>query len=146
MEKLLKFFSLSLRSRILLVETTLLVLFIVAGIHLVGFARVRKVLHLIASNTTVSSNQPDTLNEVVRAVTVACNTLPGSNACLIRALAAKTLLMHFNIQSELVIGVRCLTTMHENMSAHAWVEHEGQIVLGQSRDPSSLKRLGCISF
>jgi hypothetical protein len=66
--------------------------------------------------------------EVAAAVLAASRLLPGTSSCLAQALAGRILLRREGLPCELRIGVN--RTSHRGIEAHAWLESEGQVVLG----------------
>jgi hypothetical protein len=66
-----------------------------------------------------------------RAVTKALRPLPADTRCLMRSLVLVGVLARRGIDCTLVIGVRS----GETFAAHAWVERDGQIVLGAHSEP-----------
>jgi hypothetical protein len=70
--------------------------------------------------------------EVAAAVADAGRLLPGTSSCLAHALAARILLRREGLPVEIRIGVN--RTPPGRLNAHAWVESDGEIVLG---DPAS---------
>jgi len=57
------------------------------------------------------------------------SVLPTDNACLIRSLVTLRVLEHRSVPGRLVIGVMS----DPNVTAHAWVEHDGKPVLDAGR-------------
>ena len=66
--------------------------------------------------------------EVAAAVLAASRLLPGTSSCLAQALAARILLRRQGLPCEIRIGVN--RTSHGGIEAHAWLESEGQVILG----------------
>jgi hypothetical protein len=69
-----------------------------------------------------------TRTRIIRAVLRASRYLPGESTCLPQAMAAYRLLAQRGIPARLKIGVR--KEDEQKLSAHAWVECEGQVVIG----------------
>jgi hypothetical protein len=63
------------------------------------------------------------------AVAAAARFVPGASNCLVRALAAEAMLGRFGYHSQLKIGVG--KTAAGQFEAHAWLESEGQTLIGQ---------------
>lgn len=147
MKKLPKLIHLPASKLAILAPTTCLVVVVALGLRWLGFAKVRQLLQLVDCTDRVSEKLPDEgqLDDLVWAVTAATNTIAGANTCLIRSLVLRTLLAAQGLESNLVIGVRCQTSFEASMSAHAWVEYCGRILIGESAD-TSLERLGTIAF
>jgi hypothetical protein len=66
--------------------------------------------------------------EVAAAVLAASRLLPGTSSCLAQALAARILLRREGLPGEIRIGVN--RPSHGGIEAHAWIESEGQVILG----------------
>jgi hypothetical protein len=66
--------------------------------------------------------------QVVRAVDAASRIVPGGSNCLVRALAARTLLARRGIRSELVFGVA--RGPAGVLRAHAWLRYQDELLLG----------------
>ena len=73
------------------------------------------------------------VHEIARAVRAASRMVPGAT-CLTQALAGQILLSRAGYDSELRIGV-CRHAEH-GFEAHAWLEHRGEILLGELGDLS----------
>ncbi len=68
------------------------------------------------------------LRRTSRAVERASRWIPGAR-CLPQALAAQVLLARTGLTTDLRIGVT--RGPEEKLGAHAWVEHQGRVVLGE---------------
>jgi hypothetical protein len=66
--------------------------------------------------------------EICRAVEVAGRLVPGAT-CLVKAHVASAMLNRFGYASEIKIGV---SKQSSDLSAHAWLECDGRIVMGNS--------------
>jgi len=67
---------------------------------------------------------------VRRAVLLAARQLPGTTPCLAQAIAAQTMLKRRHCASTLHLGVG--KDAHGALTAHAWVEAAGEIVVGEN--------------
>lgn len=124
---LIKFLTLKQSDRRLLVKTLFLLAAIRVGLKLLPFHRVRSLLAKISQpNANLQRADENSTNKVVWAVTVVSPYLRA--ICLPQALAAQVLLGRRGYPTQLRIGF----TRNESgaMSAHAWVESQGQIVIG----------------
>ncbi len=68
------------------------------------------------------------LRRASRAVDRASRWIPGAR-CLPQALAAQVLLARTGLSTDLRIGVA--REPEEKLGAHAWVEHQGRVVVGE---------------
>jgi transglutaminase superfamily protein len=114
--------------RSLVVEAAMLLLFVRAGLRVCSYTRLHRALGLLASRATGATvasepGHPD----VAWAVTAAGRRLPFKTTCLIEALATDTMLRRRHHESRLCFGVR---VNESRLDAHAWVECEGDLVIG----------------
>ncbi len=74
-----------------------------------------------------SPRQPQTAGRIAWAIAVAARYIPGSK-CLVQAIAGRNLLASYGFPGVIHIGVA--KDSKNWLSAHAWVEVEGQTVIG----------------
>jgi hypothetical protein len=77
--------------------------------------------------------------QVAWAVKVAADYLPGEYKCLPRAYAAHVLLAHHGHRSEVRVGVA--RDPQGKVEAHAWVECQGNTVIGEVENMERFVRL-----
>jgi hypothetical protein len=65
------------------------------------------------------------------AINATSSRIPGTERCLIRALAAREMLLRRSIDAKLRIGVP--KSSCGDFEAHAWVESEGGKIIGESK-------------
>ncbi len=65
---------------------------------------------------------------VTWAVAAAGRVLPRARTCLTQAIAAQILLARYGLSTQLCFGV--VLREPANLLAHAWLEHEGRILIG----------------
>ena len=93
----------------------------------------RKWLNWIASRFPGSPQQGDRyLDQVVWAATTVGRRVLDDGPCLAQALAVQFLLKRRRLLAELCIGVTKDTS--GKLVAHAWVETNGQVVIGGSEE------------
>jgi hypothetical protein len=93
------------------------------ALRLRGLAHTRRA---IASMRATDLRRPMRPERVARLLHLAARFGPYRPACLVRSLALQRLLRRSGIESQLRIGIR----KHEaTLDAHAWVEHEGRVLL-----------------
>jgi Transglutaminase-like superfamily len=127
MNRLLKFFSLTGGERLLLVKAVFLLAVIRVGLKLLPFQQLRALLAKIAQpRAKLQAVDEAFVNKVAWAVTVASPYLRA--VCLPQALATQVLLARRGYPTQLRIGFT--RSKGEQMSAHAWVESQGQVVIG----------------
>ncbi len=87
----------------------------------------------IARNATSTSPSPQRLEWTVR---VASRVVPYAT-CLAQALALHRLLARHGYPSNILVGV---CSVDRQFLAHAWVEHEGETLLGTSENLARYSR------
>jgi hypothetical protein len=124
-----RFLRLSRDERRLLMRAT----FLLAAIHLslgrMPFTMLRRLVMSRCRPGPMAGNRA--LSErVVWAVTAAAERIPGPPTCLSRALAVQAMLARRGYPSRLHVGVT--RDGQGKVEGHAWVESEGQILIGGS--------------
>jgi hypothetical protein len=69
------------------------------------------------------------VQQIVWAVQTSARYMPGGAKCLAKALTTQNLMRAYGYVSELKIGVTKSPT--GQFEAHAWIEYNGQVVIGQ---------------
>jgi hypothetical protein len=130
MRQLHKLLRLAPDDRQLLIQVLLLMSAIRLGLWLLPFRILRRWLNRL------SHPQPGlrtvTIERVVWAVEVVSHFMPGGVMCLARALTTQILLSWQGYLTQLRIGVA--KTQAGQLEAHAWVESQGQIIIGELAD------------
>lgn len=125
-----RFAALSRRKQVLLFTSALLFLACRGLLAVVGLDRTRWVSRRLAGIvppwTTVE--QPD---QITWAVTCAATSLPGSGTCLAQAVVGEALLAAHGYSSTVRLGVK---RSQSEFAAHAWVERENAVVIGELSD------------
>ena len=112
--------------RPLLVQALLLLALTRAGLWLLPFRALRRLLTLIAPDARMQTRAVP-LERIVWAVTVASRYVPQST-CLVQALAAEALLRRAGWPAVVRFGA--LRATGGAFQAHAWVESDGRVVIG----------------
>jgi hypothetical protein len=120
-----RFQSLTPDERRLIVEAFILTAVVRVGLRTVSFARLRRFLD--AGKRLRSRSQP-AVGRVTWAVDAAARLAP-RRTCLADALAADVMLGRHGYDARLRIGVK-KGHLEPGLLAHAWVEHDGSIVVG----------------
>jgi len=132
---LLKVLKRSPQDYILLLTTFSLLAAIRLGLFLLPFRILLWLLRTISRPAThASANGINAVRNIVWAVEVSSRCMPGGAKCLARALTAKVLLNWYGYAPDLKIGVA--KNNGGILEAHAWIEHQGQVVIGQLNDLS----------
>ena len=113
--------------RWLVVEAIVLIGLVQAGLRMLSFATLRR---LLAAAKRVRPRAPSRHSRIAWAVNAAARLVPG-RTCLTDALAADVMLCRRGYQSVLRIGVKKRSGGAGPLEAHAWVESAGSIVAGE---------------
>jgi len=126
MNKINSFYKLSSEKKSLFIKSLILTIFIRLSLTLLSFPRVKKISKRISKP---NNNQKDTasIKDIVWSVQAVSPYVPKAT-CLTQAITAQILLSRYNHRSNLKIGV----IKAEEFEAHAWLEIDDKIVLGQS--------------
>jgi hypothetical protein len=135
MARLSKFLRLPAGDRRLFVKTMMLVWGVRITLWLLPFSVVRQLLARFARKSVGSGEERVTVGRVVWAVTVASQYVPAAT-CLTQGLVAKVMLARNGHDATLHLGVA--RTDAGQFKAHAWVETNGNVVVGGSE--ASLKQ------
>jgi hypothetical protein len=128
MKRLHKFCRLPSQYRHLLVKSVLLLGVVRFGLWLLPFQTLRRLLaHTTRTHTALHGGEHAAVQQVVWAVTVASQYVPAAT-CLTQALATQVLLNRRGHPASLRIGVARGEV--GEFQAHAWVECQGQVVIG----------------
>lgn len=128
------FFRNSLSDQRLLITALALVFCIRLGLWLLPFRLLRKKVEKITARVNSSSPRPkdfQMVRKVASCVRRVSRYVPASS-CLAQALATQVLLAHQGQISNLRIGVT--KGSEGDFKAHAWVESDGKIIIGQVRN------------
>ncbi|MBE9038101.1 lasso peptide biosynthesis B2 protein [aff. Roholtiella sp. LEGE 12411] len=140
MKRLGKFLNLTNSDRHLLINTFILLGLIKIGLWLLPFQRLLQLLSTISQTSLKSQEiQRTDLGKIVGAVNVSSRYIPGGVKCLARALTTQVLMTRYGYSPELRIGVA--KKEGGKLEAHAWVESQGQVVMGYLRELSSFTPL-----
>ena len=128
MRRLRRFFELSSVERRLLLKAALVLVAARLGLWLLPLRRLRGLLARAAHpSADAHVAAPSALERVVWAIEAAARSIPKST-CLVKALAAQVLLGRAGYPARLHVGV---ANQDKGFEAHAWLECEGKIVIGE---------------
>jgi Transglutaminase-like superfamily len=123
-----KALRLSAADRRLLIQSALLIAAIRIGLWLLPFRTLSRMLaKLTAAAPGSRRGDPVTFDRVAWSVSRASRWVPAAT-CLTQALAALALLRRHGVPARLHIGVA--KDRHARLLAHAWVESNGNVVVG----------------
>lgn len=140
MSPVLKFLRLQSCDRTLLIKTYVLLGLVRLGLWLLPFKILQKWLvnfhHPPAyyQTPTLRKISRRTVGKVVWAVNTSSRFMPGHVKCLARALVTQVLICRRGYEPELKIGVA--KAEDHSLEAHAWVELQGQVIMGFVKDLS----------
>ena len=111
------------------------------GQSVLPFAVLQRILRRLGHETRRSADPPAAreAQQIGEAIRVASRVVPGRHTCLTRALAVQVWLSRRGHSVGLRIGVA--KTEEAPLLAHAWVESEGRVVIGDDQDLSRYRIL-----
>lgn len=132
MKRIRKFLLLSQADKLLLLQSTFVVVFITVGLRIFPWLRLQRLLLKLADWQPHFwvSNRPSA-NRIAWGVRASSHYVPKAT-CLPQALAAQYLLARSAYPADLQIGVA--RDKHGKLEAHAWVISENQIIIGNVRN------------
>jgi hypothetical protein len=136
MKRLHRLLNLSASDRCLLIQAFVLIGIIRLGLLALPFRTLLQFLEKI-NQPTLKSGQftgQASVRKIVWVVNVISRYMPGQVKCLARALTTQVLMSWQGHSSELQIGVA--KSNSGTLEAHAWVEHQGHVVIGNLQDLS----------
>ena len=142
MKWICKFLYLSWKDRYFLVKSALLLGMIRLGLRLLPFKTLRRFLaKMTRSITRLQGAEQIPIDKVIWAVTLASRYVP-KTTCLTQAMVVQMLLVRRGHPAHLRIGVA--RGEARQFEAHAWVECQGKIVIGGSRDSTGYAPLSSL--
>jgi hypothetical protein len=123
--------------RRLVIEAALLLVLVRIGLRFLAFATLLRLVDRLARRRGEPARAPaggsagDLARQVAWAVTAVGRRLPGSMTCLSEALAAAVMLQRRGYAPQLRVGVQARGDGSKPLKAHAWLECEGHIVVGE---------------
>lgn len=133
MRRLRKFLRLSAGDRNFLITSFFLLAAIRLGLALIQFHQLLKFLNKISHTDKPHSIKQVSVEKIVWAVNTVTHYVPGVK-CLARALATQVLMRRYGYSGELRLGVAKAET--GKLEAHAWIEHQGLVIMGNIPDLS----------
>lgn len=140
MELLRKLARTSWREKGLLLRAAILVLSIRVGLHTISFKRLQRMLDGSADPSEHARTRDESyIDDVVWAVRALARRTLGDKPCLVQALAARWMLGREGFDTRLRIGV--VKGPDRELLAHAWLDYEGDTVIGGRSSTSRFKPL-----
>jgi hypothetical protein len=134
MKRIVKFLRLPFIEKYLLLKSAFLLLAFRAGLSLFSFKSLLNYLEGIKQHKSKLKDKSNPSEEkIVWIIDVASRYVPYTT-CLSKALSAQVLLKRYGHFSSLRIGV--VKNEKGELDAHAWVESQGRIIIGDLEDLS----------
>lgn len=146
MRLLNKYLSLDPGDRVLVAQAFVLVGVVRAGLAVVPYRTVYRLLQQTSRRRTVEIDELERARyrrRVVRAVRTVARKLLGDKPCLPQALVAQWFLRRAGVESTLRIGVR--KGEKEELLAHAWLEYDEDVIIGGDASPNEYRPLAPVS-
>ena len=129
-----RFRGLNAADRGLITEAAAWLLAVRVAIAVTPFLTLRRTLSRfsrLCARRTDASHPP--VSRVAWAVAAAARHLPMHSTCLVESLAAQAMLGRRGFACELRLGVK-RPDDRSRLAAHAWIEHDGAVVIGRVDD------------
>ncbi|MCE7039820.1 lasso peptide biosynthesis B2 protein [Dyadobacter sp. CY312] len=130
--------EISFKEKVAFFKASLSLTVIKFGLVVLPFSTFRKLYHWFSKTNRKKEVSREHIDTIVWAVKSAADHLPFELLCLPRALATKYLLRHVPALT-LEIGVDI--TAAKVFEAHAWVEKNGSVIIGDWPETVSYQRL-----
>ena len=139
MRRILKFVRLPSTEQRILVKSAFLLVAVRLGLFIFPFKTLLNHIERVKSESRVANNVNGiTSDRIPWAVVVTSRYIPFTK-CLTQALVAQILFAQYGYAAQLRIGVK--KDGRKRLKAHAWVESQGQIVIGDFKDLSHFSPL-----
>ncbi|MEH2154982.1 lasso peptide biosynthesis B2 protein [Nostoc sp.] len=139
MKHLSKFVKLADREKQLLTNTFLLLILVRLGLWLLSFKTLQQLLSSISNaKPKYQEKHHISIDKIIWAVEVSSHYMPGVK-CLARALTCQVFMSRHGYTSNLCIGVA--KGEEGELKAHAWLENQGQVVIGNVTNLSNFSQL-----
>jgi len=128
MARVVRFLQLSAEQRWLLFKVTMLLAGIRLSLWVVSYSVVRPLLDRLSQRSARLQTDPSPAEQLAWATTLAGRIVPGGGHCLSQALTLRTFLSRRGYPARICYGVR--EVEGAPFMAHAWVEHDGAVLIG----------------
>ena len=128
-----RFLALNSGERWVAGEAVALLLFVRATLSTLSFHTLRTLLKWYSSRNDGRHRRSSdaTAQRIARIVTGVATRLPIGTTCLVEALVAETMLRRRGYGARLRLGVQRPDEGPSALAAHAWVECEGAVLIGE---------------
>ena len=130
--------------RVFLGKVFVLLLGVRIGLACISFQRLRTILESFSQQKPSESSHSNSLEEqkvkqIIWAVERSTKFMPGGAKCLAKALTTQVLMERRGLICEFKIGVA--KNQQDELEAHAWIERDGQVIMGALPDLDRFKSL-----
>ena len=134
-----EFIALPVGDKARILVATILLNILSISISILPFSRVRGVLlRLSTILTRIVPGEPSPAH-IARTVDIVDRCVLGDRTCLVRSLSTEMLLALYGYAPRHVIGVS--QNSKGELTAHSWLEYEGEILIGEQDDISEFEEL-----
>jgi hypothetical protein len=120
------YFKLSSERKSLLIKSVVLTILIRIFLDILPFSRINPISKKIVK-IRIHQKNPKQINDIIWSIMVGAAHVPRST-CLVQAITAQTLMRYYGYDSIVRIGV----INSDKFEAHAWLEMDNKIILGES--------------
>jgi hypothetical protein len=128
MARVVRFLRLTPQQRWLLCKATALLAVVRVSLSVLPYPVVRALLDRIGRSSSRLERNPPPAEQLAWATTVSGRIVPGGGHCLSQALTLCTFLGRRSYPARICYGVR--EVEGAPLMAHAWVEHDGAVLIG----------------
>ena len=140
-QSLRRYRALSANDRSLVLEAAITTIFVWLGLSTIRFTALQAALDrwVRAFALRPSRGGQDDVKRVGWSVAAVTRRVPFDSTCLIQSLAVDAMLRRRGVPCEIRVGVR--PPGNGALTAHAWVEHDGEVIFGARSDLSEYRVL-----
>jgi hypothetical protein len=132
MDRLLRFLHYPLPERWILVRVSILLVLIRVALAFLPFRTISRFAQRMGQEKPdLHTDEDVSARRILWAINRAAGPILGDRACLTQALAGQVLLKRCGVSSKVRIGI--LKDGDGQFQAHAWLESEGQVLIGGTR-------------
>ena len=128
MARVVKFLDLDADQRWLLCKVTMLLAAIRLSLWVLPYPAVRRFLDRLSQRSAPLEPGRLSAERLAWATTIAGRIIPGGGHCLTQALTLRTFMSRRGYPARICYGVRGVEGAP--LMAHAWVEHDGTVLIG----------------
>lgn len=125
---ILSFIRLTSRDKLVAIQSIYWLIIIRIMIWIFPFHSVKKKVQKIAGNVNPHVNNAVSMSKLRVMIALSARYIPRAT-CLVQALAGFILFSKYGYETSIKIGV---LTENGEFEAHAWLEHDDKVVLGES--------------